>query len=80
MTFNYDDFVPKCIQLTSCCQTYKSFKRKNNTASPCLFAMLLCNNAMLLVAGKVRVNEQSCMFAALNVALMQGTGSCAPMF
>lgn len=71
MTFNYDDFVPKCVQLTSCCQTYKSFKRKN-TASPHCLAMLLRNNAMLLVAGKVRVNEQSCMCAALNATLLAG--------
>ncbi len=69
MTFNYDDFVPKCIQLTSCCQSCKSLKHKNNTASPCCLATGLCSDAMLLVTGEIRVTEQPCLYAALNAIL-----------
>jgi hypothetical protein len=50
MTFNYDDFVLKSVQLTSCCQSCKSLKRKNHTASRCCLAMVLCSDATLLVA------------------------------
>lgn len=50
MTFHYDDFVLKSVQLTSCCQSCKSLKHKHHTASRCCLAMVLCSDAMLLVA------------------------------
>ncbi len=40
--------------------------------------MVLCSDAMLLVTGEIRVTEQSCMYAALNVALHAGYRKLCP--